>query len=347
MSSTKCSSSENNAEDTTGEESRTVRHFSHQVAPEQAGLRLDKVLSGMPEVPSREYARRLILQRRVKLAGVTVDPDTRVKGGELLEYFIPPPAPTWLQPDEGELDILHEDSSLLVINKPPGMPMHPGVGHKRFTLVNYLLHHCHDLSGISGTLRPGIVHRLDKDTSGLVVVAKNDETHLDLQKQFKARTINRTYVALAVGRPRVDKGMIDLPLGRQRTRRIHRAVDPRGKHARTHWWVLERLGPFTYLRLKLETGRTHQIRVHLTHEDWPLLGDPLYGKNRHRGLDLPPAVLDVLEGFKRQALHATELGFRHPATGEEMNFQVPPPPDLAAVLDFLRAWPWETGRRSR
>ncbi|MDH4248107.1 MAG: RluA family pseudouridine synthase, partial [Deltaproteobacteria bacterium] len=292
-------------------------------------------------------ARKLILSGRVRLNGHPVEPAHRLHSGDRLEYTIPPPVPVWVAPQAGALEVLFEDAWLLVINKPAGMPMHPGVGHRTGTLVNFLLHHCGDLSGIAGVLRPGIVHRLDKDTSGVVVVAKNDEAHLGLQAQFKARTTRRTYLALVVGVPPLNSGVVDQPLARENANRLRRAVVLEGKHARTHWQVERRLGPFTLLRLKLETGRTHQIRVHMAHEGWPLLGDPLYGKHRHRGLPLTPEVMARLEGFRRQALHAMELGFEHPHTGALMEFSSPLPTDMEEVLSLLSAQDWPRARIAR
>jgi 23S rRNA pseudouridine1911/1915/1917 synthase len=258
-----------------------------------------------------------------------------VRPGDAIAYRVPPPQATAIPAEQGALAVLHEDPWLIVIDKPPGVAMHPAPGHRRGTLVNLLLGHCTDLSGIGGTLRPGIVHRLDKDTSGVVVVAKTDTAHQALAAQFKAHTIHRLYTALVVGRPPRETGTIDLPVDRHRANRIKRAVMERGKRAVTHWRVLARLGPFTHLALKLETGRTHQIRVHLAHQDWPVLGDPLYGQKRHRGVNLPPRLLEPLEAFRRQALHASELGFTHPASGERLVFRTPPPPDMQAVLTLL------------
>jgi len=319
----------------------------HVATEDESGARVDKVLGDLPDMPSRETARKLILSGRVRLNGRVVEPAHRLHPGDLLEYSVPPPVPVWVEPEPFDLDILHEDSWLLVVNKPPGMPMHPGVGHRTGTLVNHLLHHCKDLSGIAGVLRPGIVHRLDKDTSGVVVVAKNDEAHLSLQAQFKARTTRRTYYALVVGTPAAKSGVVDQPLARENANRIRRAVASNGKQARTHWWVEQQLGPFALMRLKLETGRTHQIRVHMAHEGWPLLGDPLYGKNRHRGLPLEPELMARLEAFRRQALHAAELGFEHPHTGEPMDFSRPLPEDMAELLSLLAAQNWPRAKASR
>ena len=297
--------------------------------------RLDQVLAELHGISSREMARRLILQGAVCLNGRPGEPSSRTKAGDEIVYTLLPPERTAIPAQAAELDIVHEDAAVIVINKAPGVPMHPGPGHRRGTLVNFLLAHCVDLAGIGGTLRPGIVHRLDKDTSGLVVVAKTDPAHHQLAAQFKAHAIHRIYRAIVVGRPPRDQGTIDLPLARHKANRIKRSVMVEGKRAVTHWGVEVRLGGFTLLRLRLETGRTHQIRVHLAHEGWPVLGDPLYGQARHRGLNLDPALMERLDGLRRQALHAAELGFRHPITGEAMHFTTALPSDLQAVLDTL------------
>jgi 23S rRNA pseudouridine1911/1915/1917 synthase len=311
-----------------------------QVPAESEGQRVDWLLSRLPGIASRGMAQRLIAGQQVRVNGQLTEADRAVHAGDVVEYAIPSARPAEARPQPGPLKILHEDRDLIVIDKPAGLPMHPGPGHPDGTLVNYLLAHCGDLSGIGGTLRPGIVHRIDMDTSGAVVVAKNDAAHAGLAAQFKAHTIDRTYLALVLGQPRAGQGTIDLPLGRHRTHRVRRAVTERGKHAVTHWWVERRLVHFCLLRLKLETGRTHQIRVHLAAQDWPVVGDPLYGgAARLKGLALPADVRATLLGFRRQALHAAELGFTHPGTGERLQFASPLPEDFRALLKALAAIP--------
>jgi 23S rRNA pseudouridine1911/1915/1917 synthase len=214
--------------------------------------------------------------------------------------------------------------------------MHPGPGHPGGTLVNRLLAHCRDLSCIGCTLRPGIVHRLDKDTSGVVVVAKTDAAHQSLAAQFKVHSIHRIYLALVMGVPETERGTIDLPLARHPRDRVKRAVVLRRKRAVTHWRIARRLGPLTLLHVTLETGRTHQIRVHLAHRGWPVLGDPLYGNtSRVKGLRLPDDVKARLLAFPRQALHAAELGFDHPATGKRMVWKTELPEDFAGLVAVL------------
>jgi len=309
----------------------------HEVAPEQAGLRLDKWLAAREGIVSREMARRLILQGSVRLNEARAEPDTRLRAHDRVEFSVPPPRPSELEPMPGPLEILFEDAHLLVLNKPAGLTVHPSPGHRKKTLVHLLLAHCTALSGtalsgIGGELRPGIVHRLDKETSGVLVVAKSDRAHVGLAEQFRAHSIERTYRALVVGQPRGAMGTVALPLARDARHRLRQAVRLGGREAVTHWRVERRLGPFALLRVNLETGRTHQIRVHLAHEGWPVAGDALYGRKRHKGLELPPELMVRLDRFKRQALHAASLGFVHPVTGEALHFEAPLPADMAGLI---------------
>ena len=309
--------------------------FEQTVSPGADGLRVDQTLAAMPGIASREMARRLILEGAVSLNGKSCEPSKRVKHGDIVSYSIPPPEATAIPAEKGPLEILHEDRSVVVINKQPGLSMHPGPGHRRGTLVNLLLGHCRDLSGIGGSLRPGIVHRLDKDTSGVVVAAKHDAAHQHLAAQFKAHSAHRVYLALTVGRPRGKRGKVETLLDRDPGHRMKRAVRESGKHAVTHWELVRGLGRFALLRLRLETGRTHQIRVHLAHLDIPVLGDALYGMGRHRGLSLAPALATALDALTRQALHASELGFLHPDTEEALKFTAPVPEDMQAAIDAI------------
>ncbi len=307
------------------------------VQPGEAGLRLDKLLSAHPSIVSREMARRLIGDDAVRLNRRAASPSTRVRPDDVVEFSIPPPVESGVLPQAAALDILHEDKALVVVNKPAGLSMHPGPGHPDGTLVNFLLHHCKDLSGIGGRLRPGIVHRLDKDTSGVVVVAKHDRAHAHLAAQFKAHSIGRAYLALVIGQPPANSGTIDLPLGRHPIHRIKRDVRNGGKRAVTHWAVEKRMPPFCLLRLRLETGRTHQIRVHLAARNWPVAGDPLYGGARHKGLKIPQPWLEALERFGRQALHACELQFVHPESAAPLSFSAPLPVDMEQLVELVSA----------
>jgi 23S rRNA pseudouridine1911/1915/1917 synthase len=231
-----------------------------------------------------------------------------------------------LRPEAIPLDIVYEDADVVVINKPRGMVVHPAAGHPSGTVVNALLHHCRDLSGINGVMRPGIVHRIDKDTSGLLMAAKNDFAHLSLAAQLKDHTVIRRYRAIVYGDIPHDRGTIDAPLGRApHDRKLFTVTDKGGKHAVTHFSVLERFGDYTFVELQLETGRTHQIRVHMKYIGYPLVGDPVYGGRSGRTL-----------GMTGQALHAGTLGFVHPRTGKQLEFSVPLPDDMKQVLHILR-----------
>jgi 23S rRNA pseudouridine1911/1915/1917 synthase len=251
---------------------------------------------------------------------------------------VPPPRPIETAPEPIPLDVLYEDQDLLVVNKPAGMVVHPAAGHSRDTLVNALLFRCQDLSGIGGTLRPGIVHRLDKQTSGLLVVAKGDQAHVALSKQFKAHSILREYVGLVHGSPAGDRGRVDLPIGRHVTERKKMSSQTRrGRHAVTHWRVERRLENFTLLRFTLQTGRTHQIRVHMAERGHPIAGDLVYGGKRTRLNHLPAAHPDrkALGGLDRFFLHAEKLGFEHPRSGASLEFSCPLPEELEAILCSL------------
>jgi 23S rRNA pseudouridine1911/1915/1917 synthase len=279
---------------------------------------------------SRSRIKNLIESEEVMVNGVPVKTSYRLRDLDRITVTIPEPVPSELRPEAVEFSILHEDDDLLVISKPPGLVVHPGCGHQEGTLVHGLLFHCEDLAGIGGEERPGIVHRLDKDTSGVLVVAKNDRTHQDLLEQFKERQVTKIYRALVKGRPVNDKGRIDQPIGRHPVQRRKMAVNERqGRSAVTNWRVLESFGEgFAYLELELETGRTHQIRVHLASLGHPVIGDEIYGRqDRQRLIDL---------GVKRHCLHSYRLGFRHPRSGVNLLFTAPLWPDFLAVLEMLR-----------
>ncbi len=260
------------------------------------------------------------------LEGATItDAARKVKLTEVYTILVPPPAPLGLVATAAPLRIVFEDADFLVIDKPPGMAVHPGPGHTDDTLVNALLAHCGDsLSGIGGVMRPGIVHRIDKDTSGLLVVAKNDAAHKGLAAQLAARTLKRQYLAVVKGHPRPHAGTIDAPIARSPANRKKMAVVASGRAAVTHYHTEETLEGTALLRCILETGRTHQIRVHLSHIGHPLVGDPVYGRKGK--------VFD----FPRQALHATALALLHPATGEKMEFASPLPEDMKELVEGLR-----------
>lgn len=304
----------------------------------EEGLRLDVYLAGRGAGLSRSQIRKALEEDRVKVEGRRVKAGHRLRAGESVELTIPEPVPSAVRPEEIPLSIVYEDEHLLVVDKPAGMVVHPSAGHSSGTLVHALLHHCCDLSGIGGVLRPGIVHRLDRDTSGLLLVAKTDEAHRNLTEQFKNRRIAKTYLALVQGAPPVDAGEIRLPVGRHPAdRKKMSTLSPRGKDAVTHWRVRERFGAVTLLEVDLETGRTHQIRVHLGSQGYPVLGDAVYGRPGWVKSVSDPATRAILRGAKRQALHAARIAFHHPVHGTLLSFQSPLPGDLAELCNALRA----------
>ncbi len=307
------------------------------VGQKTAGLRLDVALSKFLEM-SRAQAHRLIRRGSVDLPGLPkkkIKPSLKVLEGQAVKVHLPQPEPLLLEPEALPLEILYQDSALAVVHKPRGIVVHPSPGHSSGTLVHALLHHLDSLSGIGGVLRPGIVHRLDLTTSGLLVVAKTDAAHQHLSEQFRQRTAGRIYTALCWGGVR-DVIRVDEPIGRHPKERKRMAVVLGGKPARTTFFPLEPLGPATLLEARLETGRTHQIRVHLAHLRRPVVGDRVYGAPR-LPRRLPGSVREAIELLGGCALHARVLRFLHPRTGQEQQFEAPLPKDFAALLDRMRA----------
>lgn len=318
------------------------------VSPEEAGERLDRFLPRrFPEV-SRARFQALIANGCVDVEGAPVTEARRkVKAGEAVTVRLPPAVAAEPLPEAMDLDIIYEDDALIVIDKPPGLVVHPAAGHETGTLVNALIAHCGEsLSGIGGVRRPGIVHRLDKDTSGLLVVAKTDQAHKGLSEQFAAHgrdgRLERAYLAVVWGGLERKQGSIDAPIGRHGTVRekmsvVHR---PGSREAVTHYAVEQSFGTPAFaslVRCRLETGRTHQIRVHMAHIGHPLLGDETYGKGFKSSIGkLPEEARLALKALGRQALHAAVLGFEHPVTGEAMHFESEPPADLASLIESLR-----------
>ncbi len=305
------------------------------VKEEEAGLRLDAYLADNSDL-SRSAAARLIEDGLVLVNGEAKQKKYATRAGDEVEYELPECEECVAQPENIPLDIVYEDDYIIVINKPSGMVVHPAPGNYSGTLVNALLYHCKgSLSGIGGVIRPGIVHRIDKDTSGLLVVAKNDEAHLFLSEEMKTHSIVREYRALVSGGFSDDEGAVDLPIGRHPTDRKRMAVIRDGsgsaREALTHYRVLSRFGQVSYLSLELETGRTHQIRVHMSHIGHPLLGDPVYAKSKTRFEQLHPALFDG------QALHAVRLTLTHPKTKERMTFECELPDNFKRVLDILES----------
>ena len=327
------------------------------VPSEAAGKRVDLYISAnAPDQISRARVQALVRQGHVTINGVVPrGTSTKIAEGDVVRFVMPESEEAIPQPENIPLDILHEDAELIVINKPAGMVVHPAPGNWSGTLVNALLYHCEGaLTGIGGVKRPGIVHRLDKDTSGVIVVAKSYRALTDLQEQFadhgRTGPLERSYWALVWGAPSRMKGVIDAPFGRHPGDRLKRAVVEEGradsKHAITHFELLERYadplrdGEFlaSLTECRLETGRTHQIRVHMAHAGYPLLGDQTYGKHfATREARLPDHVRSLFADFKRQALHARTLGFRHPTTGETCSFTAEPPDDMQSLIEAFRA----------
>lgn len=321
--------------------------FVFLAGPEAVGQRLDAYLAGRDDLGlSRSQVQRLIEEGlvAVTLASARPDPATglpaavpqrssyRLQEGDEVHVRVPEPEPLEVPPEDIALAIIYEDSDVLVVNKPRGMVVHPAPGNYSGTLVNALLHHCRDLSGINGVLRPGIVHRLDKETTGLLMVAKNDQAHQSLAHQIKERTVRREYLAVAHGHFASPSGTVDAPIGRHPVDRQRMAVEPRhGKHAVTHFWVRAAYrdpshGPFSLVACRLETGRTHQIRVHLAYIGHPVACDTVYGP-RHPAFPVAG-----------QLLHARVLGFTHPRTGQWLEFEAAPPTDMQDVLDRLQPY---------
>lgn len=300
--------------------------------------RLDVYLAEQAPQESRNQLQKWIEAGSVAVNGLPAKPGYRLKAGDRIDLNPHVPEPLSLEPEPIPLVILWEDPHLLVIDKPPGLVVHPAPGHAAGTLVHALLHHCRDLSGIGGVLRPGIVHRLDKDTSGLLAVAKDDRSHRNLIAQFQHGSVAKQYRALVWGHPPRASGCIDRPIGRHPVNRKKMAVtETRGKPAVTEWEVRERYpAGLSRLRVRIRTGRTHQIRVHLAFIGYPILGDPLYGPRRGRKGDFGAAGSAGREWAGRQMLHAETLSFDHPRTGERLSFHAPPPPDMVRVLEALK-----------
>ncbi|HHY83250.1 MAG TPA: RluA family pseudouridine synthase [Clostridiales bacterium] len=294
------------------------------VSEENAGERLDQYLAGKLSHYSRNQVQLLIKDGNVTVDSKSVKPNHRTKNGEHVLVIVPEPKEIEIQPEKIDLDIVYEDSDIAVINKPQGMVVHPAAGNYTGTLVNALLYHCDELSGINGEIRPGIVHRIDKDTSGLLVIAKNDYAHRILSEQIQKKEASRIYLAVVHDNVKSDRGTICAPIGRSPSDRKKMAVVKGGRHAVTHYRVLERYGDYTFLELALETGRTHQIRVHLSYIGHPIVGDPVYGRRSQKF------------SLKGQALHAAVLTIVHPRTGESMEFRAPLPEYFEKLLNYLR-----------
>jgi 23S rRNA pseudouridine1911/1915/1917 synthase len=319
-----------------------VREIQLSVQPSDADLRLDRFLSEKLPDCSRSAAARLVKNGAIRVDGRRVKAAYRLEGHEQIEGRLPEPTRLVAVPEAIPLDILYEDSEIIVLNKAPGLVVHPAPGNPGGTLVNALLYHCGDLSGPDGDIRPGIVHRLDKDTSGVLIVAKNEVVQRDLAEQFKARKTRKWYRTIVVGRPRADRGRIEAPIGRHPTDRKRMSIHSRhGREALTLWRVKNHWAHFTELELEIKTGRTHQIRVHCAAMGYPVLGDAVYGPSL-AGIQKGgrwPGQRPVTDLVQRQLLHAWCLTCAHPKTRVEMRFTAPLPADFKAVGHYLHGGP--------
>jgi len=312
--------------------------FSFTIEFAEHDQRLDVVVASRLAECSRSFAATLIRNDFIKVNQSAVKPGQRLKAGDVVDGEIPPPKSIDCAPEDIPIDILYEDGDLVVINKTAGMVVHPAPGNYTGTLVNALLFHCPDIGSIGGDIRPGIVHRLDKDTSGVMVVAKNSGAHENLSSQFKERSIQKQYLAVVHGKLAEDSGSIQLPIGRHPTQRKKMSTSSRaGRKAETLWQVEKRYAGFTLLQLDLKTGRTHQIRVHCAAIHHPVVGDSLYGGRRSTAIPafVPDALRLLLQKVKRQMLHARQLTFRHPTSSESMAFKAPLPDDMQALVNGL------------
>ena len=298
-----------------------------EITPEMEGERIDKCISNYVETLSRSYIQKIIKEGKAYINDAPVKSNYKVRVDDKVQFTIPDCEELDIPPQDIPLDIIYEDKDVLIVNKPKNMVVHPAPGHYEGTLVNAIMYYCHnDLSGINGVLRPGIVHRIDKDTTGSLIICKNDEAHRKIAEQLKEHSITRKYRAIVYGRISNDEGVVDAPIGRHPTDRKKMAINERnGKPAITHYKVLERFEKYTYIECQLETGRTHQIRVHMTSIGHPLLGDEVYGSAK---------CPFKLEG---QTLHAMTIGFIHPSTNQYVEYEAPLPEYFERLLQILRS----------
>ena len=296
----------------------------YKIKKEEQGVRLDKIVSELEADISRTSAQRMIEEGNILVNKNTVKTSYKVVEGDIITLQKEEPKETDLMPQDIPLNIVYEDNDILIINKEKGMVVHPGAGNPDGTLVNAIMAKCKDsLSGIGGKIRPGVVHRIDKDTSGLVIIAKNDKAHIDISEQIKRREVEKTYLALVRGNIKENEAVINMPIGRSTKDRKKMSVDKKGKEALTEFKVLERYEGFTYIEVKIKTGRTHQIRVHMAEIGYPIVGDEVYSNGRNPF------------GVKGQCLHAAKLGFTHPTTNQKVVFEAPLPEYFENVLDML------------
>ncbi|MBD3233917.1 MAG: RluA family pseudouridine synthase [candidate division Zixibacteria bacterium] len=317
------------------------RKISKKIDAEVAGQRLDIYCKHLLEDITRSRIKNLIDDEKILINGQPVKAGYTLKEGDILDLTIPPPAESEIKPENIPLDIVYQDRDMLVVDKPAGMVVHPAAGNYTGTLVNALLYHIKDLSGIGGEVKPGIVHRLDKDTSGLLLVAKTDQAHLRLSEQIRNRIVKRLYKTIVIGDLPQNEGDLRFPIGRSSSDRTKMTVTHKGsRDAHTQYNVIERFGRYTFAQMRLQTGRTHQIRVHLSHSGYPVLGDPDYG-----GREQPPGILDkreldlwrkLMKVLERQALHAYHLTFEHPISGKSVTFESSLPDDFQEAINSIR-----------
>jgi 23S rRNA pseudouridine1911/1915/1917 synthase len=317
---------------------RSARESLHLISEKEKEQRIDLFLASRERGLTRSRIQSLIKGQCIKVNGLPVKASYKLRPNDRVSIAIPPAIPCEIKPEPVDFSLIYEDSWLIVLDKPPGLVIHPAPGHAEGTLVHGLLHHCSNLSGIGGVLRPGIVHRLDKDTSGLLVVAKNDQAHTNLSSQFKDGGVNKKYIALVHGIIPGQKGEIDLPISRHPVRRKEMSVSKAGgKRALTLWNRLDVIGgKFSLLEVTLKTGRTHQIRVHLSHIGYPIVGDPVYGFRKTWWNRQCPEALDIAQSLERQMLHSILLGFIHPGTGVYCEFKSTVSPDMDNIIKGLK-----------
>ncbi len=314
-----------------------VEHIEITVAAGEKGQRLDVFVTRKYNDISRSQVKRALEDRRLLVNRVTPKAGYRLRQGDIISYTGEAPLPCKAFAENIPLSVVYEDPHIMIVNKPAGMVVHPAPGHYSGTLVNAILFHCHDLSGVGGVLRPGIVHRLDKDTSGLIIIAKSDQAHRRLTDQFKRHEIRKTYMAVVHGNPKNNEGTVELPVGRHPVDRKKMSINSRrGREALSRWQVMERFGSASLLEICIETGRTHQIRVHMNALGHPVIGDRIYGKPGTSAID--PAVRKRIKDMGRQALHAAHLEFDHPVYGGCLSFHAGMPDDMDDLCDFLRRY---------
>lgn len=308
------------------------RQETFEVTEELSGKRADIVLSHFLSEHTRSQIKKLIDDNHVLVQGKPIKPSKKFDQGEIVQITLPEPESIDVVPENIRLEVLYEDSAIIVVNKPPAMVVHPAAGVKSGTLVNALLYRCDDLSGIGGKIRPGIVHRLDKDTSGVIVVAKNDQSHNSLVDQFKNRTVKKRYLAIVEGSPKTDSGSFESVIGRDPIdRKKISSKTKSGRESLTFWKVLKRFESTCFVEAEPKTGRTHQIRVHFSENGYPILADKVYGHKKQRN----KLLNQIEQKLTRQALHASQIGFSHPVTNDWVEFTAPLPEDMEQALDSL------------